>query len=151
MQEIQISIDSEIEKAKIAYNEAILPENKKTQEEIEELEGKLGNLEVIKDDHGSFKITIKRFTGREQSILQEMAIGIRGGVKTNSSGFISNPSIVNSHINSIKFGVKNIEPAIFDFKNDNVIAELDKTLDDWIYGVIDEFNTKNWKFRRTVG
>lgn len=147
MKEITIVLDEEIEKAKKAYQEAIDKE-KPVQEEIDELRGLLGNLEVIKDEHGSFKVTFKKFTMREQATIQEMAMGIRGGVKTSQAGVISNPSILNSHINSIKFGIKNIEPVVFDFRNDGAISELDKTLFDWLYDKVDEFNTKNWKFRQ---
>ncbi len=148
MKEITLEIDIEIAKAKEEYQKAI---ESKDKEKIEETQGLLGNLEVIKEEHGNFKITFKKYNAREQAILQEMALGIRGGVKTSSAGVISNPSIVNAHINSVKFGVKNIEPMIFDFRNDNAIGELDKTLDDWIYDKIDVFNSKNWMFRQTVG
>lgn len=148
MREITVILDDEIEKAKKAYEDAISGNSK--QEVIEELQGKLGNLEVIKEEYGSFTITFKKFTMREEAIIQESAIGISGGIKSSGAGFISNPSIYNSHLKSIMFGLKSITPLVFDFKNTQAISELDKTIKDWIYDWIDEFNTKNWMFRKTA-
>ena len=147
MKEIVISLDEEIAKAKKAYEEAV--ESKSDLED--ELQNKLGNLEVIKEENGSFKITFKKFNLKEEAIIQESAIGIRGGVKSSSGGMITTPSIQNSTIKSILYGIKSIEPKIFDHTNETVISQLDKTLKDWIYGYVEDFNTKNWMFRQTVG
>lgn len=147
MKEITIVLDEEIAKAKKAYEEAV--EIKANN--IDELRGLLGNLEVIKEENGSFKITFKKFNLKEEAIIQESAIGIRGGVKSSQGGMITTPSIQNSTIKSILYGIKSIEPRIFDFTNESVISQLDKTLKDWIYGYVEDFNTKNWMFRQTVG
>jgi hypothetical protein len=147
VKEITIFLDEEIVKAKKAYEEAI--ESKSDM--VEEFRGKLGNLEVIKEENGSFKITFKKFNLREEAIIQESAIGIRGGVKSSSGGMITTPSIQNSTIKSIMYGIKSIEPKVFDYTNETVVSQLDKTLKDWIYGYVEDFNTKNWMFRQTVG
>jgi hypothetical protein len=149
VKEIIMNLDIEIEKAKKAYEEAVT--GTATQDQIDELRGKLGNLEVIKEENGSFKITFKKFNLKEEAIIQESAMGIRGGVKSSSAGMITTPSIQNSTTKSIMYGIKNIEPRIFDFTNETVIAQLDKTLKDWIYNIVEDFNTKNWMFRQTVG
>lgn len=150
MKEITIDIDEEINKARSDY-ESIISEStdkKVNQEDIDKAENKLGQLETIKEDYGNFTITLKKFTMRESTTMEEIAMGIQGGVKNVGKMTITQPNILLMKVHAIKFGIKGIEPMVFDFKDNNAIMELDNSLFEYIYNEIDRFNGKNWTFRK---
>ena len=72
MKEATITISEQLERNKEKLKTA-------NPEDVDELNDEIGTLETILDDNGDFSITLKKFNMKEHTILEEIAMGIRGG------------------------------------------------------------------------